>query len=143
MLRSLQASDVEAIRTINQVSLGYSFSAEDTARQLEKLGQDAHHYLLGFEDKESQQLVGYVHAEVYESLYSYAGFNVLGLAVLPDSQGRGIGQSLMKALEKEAQKRGYGFIRLNSASHRTEAHAFYERIGYDGDKLQKRFIKHL
>ena len=141
MLRDLKTTDVDAIYDINKKALGYDFSPEETASQLAKLSQDSHHYLLGFEDSSSHDLLGYIHAEVYESLYSKPGFNILALAVLPQTQGKGIGKILLKGLEQEAEKRGYNFIRLNSADHRTGAHAFYERVGYTCDKMQKRFIK--
>ncbi|KXT78810.1 GNAT family N-acetyltransferase [Streptococcus sp. DD13] len=141
MLRDLQETDVNAIGEINQEALGYSFSPEDTASQLARLSQDPHHFLLGFEDAGSHDLLGYVHAEVYESLYSKAGFNILALAVSPQAQGQGIGKSLLQGLEEEAKERGDAFIRLNSADHRLGAHAFYEKVGYTCDKVQKRFIR--
>ena len=141
MLRDLKTTDVAAICEINKEALGYSFSLEETSSQLAKLSQDPHHFLLGFEEPTNHDLLGYVHAEVYESLYSKPGFNILALAVLPQTQGEGIGKTLLEGLEQEAEKRGYNFIRLNSADHRTGAHAFYERVGYTCDKTQKRFIK--
>ncbi len=141
MLRDLKITDVAAICEINKEALGYAFSPEETASQLAKLSQDSHHYLLGFEDSTSHDLLGYVHAEVYESLYSKPGFNILALAVLPQTQGQGIGKTLLQGLEQEAKKRGYNFIRLNSADHRLGAHAFYEKVGYTCDKVQKRFIR--
>ena len=141
MLRDLKTTDVAAICEINKEALGYSFSLEETASQLAKLSQDSHHYLLGFEDSTSHDLLGYVHAEVYESLYSKPGFNILALAVLPQMQGKGTGKALLEGLEQEAKKRGYNFIRLNSADHRLGAHAFYEKVGYTCDKTQKRFIR--
>ena len=141
MLRDLKTTDVAAICEINKEALGYSFSLEETASQLDKLSQASHHFLLGFEDSTSHDLLGYVHAEVYESLYSKPGFNILALAVLPQTQGQGIGKTLLQGLEQEAKKRGYNFIRLNSADHRLGAHAFYEKVGYTCDKTQKRFIR--
>ena len=141
MLRALKATDVASIYEINKDALGCDFSLEETASQLAKLSQDPHHFLLGFEEPSSHDLLGYVHAEVYESLYSKPGFNILALAVVPQMQGKGIGKVLLHGLEQEAEKRGYKFIRLNSADHRLSAHAFYERVGYTCDKVQKRFIK--
>ena len=141
MLRDLKATDVEAICVINKEALGYTFSPEETSSQLARLSKDSHHFLLGYEDDASHELFGYVHAEVYESLYSKAGFNILALAVLPQTQGQGIGKTLLQGLEHEAKKRGYNFIRLNSADHRLGAHAFYEKVGYTCDKTQKRFIR--
>ena len=141
MLRALKATDVASIHEINKEALGYDFSPEETASQLTKLSQDSHHFLLGYEEPSSHDLLGYVHAEVYESLYSKPGFNILALAVLPQTQGQGIGKTLLQGLEHEAKKRGYNFIRLNSADHRLGAHAFYEKVGYTCDKVQKRFIR--
>jgi len=141
MLRDLKTTDVAAICEINKEALGYSFSLEETSSQLAKLSQDPHHFLLGFEDSTSHDLLGYVHAEVYESLYSKPGLNILALAVLPQTQGQGIGKTLLQGLEHEAKKRGYNFIRLNSADHRLGAHAFYEKVGYTCDKTQRRFIR--
>lgn len=141
MLRALKPTDVASIYEINKEALGYDFSPEETASQLAKLSQDSHHFLLGFEDSTNHDLLGYVHAEVYESLYSNAGFNILALAVSPQMQGQGIGKALLEGLEQEAAKRCYKFIRLNSGDHRLGAHAFYEKVGYTCDKMQKRFIK--
>ena len=141
MLRDLKVTDVASICEINKEALGYTFSPEETASQLARLSQDSHHFLLGYEDDVSHELLGYVHAEVYESLYSKAGFNILALAVSPQAQGQGIGKALLQGLEQEAKRRGYGFIRLNSADYRLGAHAFYEKVGYTCDKVQKRFIR--
>ena len=141
MLRDLIASDVEAICEINKEALGYAFSSEETASQLARLSKDPHHFLLGYEDDASHELLGYDHAEVYECLYSNVGFNILALAVLPQRQGMGIGKILLEGLEQEAKRRGYEFIRLNSADHRLGSHSSYEKVGYTCDKMQKRYIK--
>ncbi|MDY4761009.1 GNAT family N-acetyltransferase [Streptococcus thoraltensis] len=143
MLRSLTMADMPAIREINAISLGYPVTLELTQRQFKKMSKSPEHLLIGFEDDLSHQIVGYIHAEVYESLYSESGLNILALSVLPDCQGQGIGKALILALEKQAKEQGFSFIRLNSASHREEAHAFYRKMNYNGDKTQLRFIKEL
>ena len=144
MIRNIKIEDAEAVQRICEVSLGYSVSIEKVMRQIQKLSVDVnHHYIYVYEDEELQTVVGFVHAEVYESLYSYAGLNILGLAVLPEFQGKGIGKELMKHLELKAKDDSVSFVRLNSADYRVEAHKFYENIGYVCDKTQKRFIKRL
>ncbi|EPI61149.1 hypothetical protein HMPREF1579_00196 [Gardnerella vaginalis JCP8066] len=50
-------------------------------------------------------------------------------------------KKLMNHLEMDSRQKLIKFIRLNSAEARTEAHKFYENIGYVCDKTQKRFIK--
>ena len=144
MIRNIKIEDAEAIQRICNISLGYSVSVEIVMRQIQKLSEDVnHHYIYVYEDEELQTVVGFVHAEVYESVYSYDGLNILGLAVLPEFQGKGIGRELMHHLELKAKDDSVLFIRLNSADYRVEAHKFYENIGYVCDKTQKRFIKRL
>ena len=144
MIRNIKIEDAEAIQRICNISLGYSVSIETVMKQIQKLSEDVnHHYIYVYEDEELQKVVGFMHAEVYESLYSYAGLNILGLAVLPEFQGKGIGKELMNHLELKAKDDSVTFIRLNSADYRVEAHKFYESIGYVCDKTQKRFIKKL
>ena len=144
MIRNIKIEDAEAIQRICNISLGYAVSIETVMKQIQKLSEDVnHHYIYVYEDEELQKVVGFVHAEVYESLYSYAGLNILGLAVLPEFQGKGIGKELMNHLELKAKDDSVTFIRLNSADYRVEAHKFYESIGYVCDKTQKRFIKKL
>ena len=144
MIRNIKIEDAEAIQRICNISLGYAVSIETVMKQIQKLSEDVnHHYIYVYEDEELQKVVGFMHAEVYESLYSYAGLNILGLAVLPEFQGKGIGKELMNHLELKAKDDSVTFIRLNSADYRVEAHKFYESIGYVCDKTQKRFIKKL
>ena len=144
MIRNIKLEDAEAIQRICNISLGYSVSIETVMRQIQKLSEDVnHHYVYVYEDEKLQKVVGFVHAEVYESLYSYSGLNILGLAVLPEFQGKGIGKELMYYLEVNAKNDSVLFVRLNSADYRVEAHKFYESIGYVCDKTQKRFIKRL
>lgn len=141
MLRAIREADVARLCELNELALGYHFPLEKTREQVVKLTTAVDHVFIAYADERTDDLIGYVHAQTYESLYSDRGLNVLALAVHPDHQGRGIGGELMVALEEIARMQGYQFIRLNSGSHRVKAHAFYRKLGYDGDKTQQRFIK--
>ena len=142
MIRNVQVKDALQIRDLCHQALGYDSTLEKVAAQIEKFNQpDSGHVCFVYEEVQTGDLLGYVEAEVYESLYSDLGLNILGLAVFPFAQGRGIGRQLMERMEDFAKSHQYAFIRLNSASHRKEAHVFYEHIGYEGNKTQKRFLK--
>ena len=142
MIRTVQVKDAGQIRDLCHQALGYNSTLETVATQIEKFNlPDSDHFCFVCEEDQTGHILGYVEAEVYESLYSDAGLNILGLAVFPSAQGRGIGRQLMERVEDLAKSKHYAFIRLNSASHRKEAHLFYERIGYEGNKTQKRFLK--
>ena len=142
MIRNVQVKDALQIRDLCHQALGYDSTLEKVAAQIEKFNQpDSGHVCFVYEEVQTGDLLGYVEAEVYVSLYSDLGLNILGLAVFPFAQGRGIGRQLMGRMEDFAKSHQYAFIRLNSASHRKEAHVFYEHIGYEGNKTQKRFLK--
>ena len=142
MIREIDISDAEEIQKICKIALGYDVDISTVKNQINKLScANKHHIIAVYEDDNIQKAIGFVHAQVYESVYSDTGLNILGLAVDPKFQGNGVGKKLMYYIEKYALDNNMAFIRLNSANYRLEAHKFYENIGYTSDKLQKRFIK--
>ena len=142
MFREINTADAPEVAEICKSALGYDINVESVKRQIAKLTNDKkQHIIIGYEDENTSKIIGFVHAQMYESFYSDLGLNILGLAVNLDFQGRGIGKKLMKSLEQYAVENSISFIRLNSALKREEAHKFYEHIGYTCDKVQKRFIK--
>ena len=142
MIRTVHIKDADQIRDLCHQALGYDSTLEKVTAQIDKFNQpDSGHFCFVYEEDQTGNILGYVEAEVYESIYSDPGLNVLGLAVFPSAQGRGIGRQLMERVEALARTHNYSFIRLSSASHRKDAHVFYEHIGYEGNKTQKRFLK--
>ena len=143
MIREINISDAEEIQKICKTALGYDVDINTVSNQIKKLScGNINHIIAVYEDENTKKVIGFVHAQVYESVYSDTGLNILGLAVDPDFRGNGVGKKLIGYIEKYAMDNGISFIRLNSANHRVEAHKFYENIGYTSDKLQKRFIKY-
>lgn len=144
MLRNITIFDAQEIQRISNVELGYDVDLDIVKKQIEKLTNDTkHNIIIGFENEQTRKIIGFVHAELYESLYMDTGLNILGLAVDSNFQGQGIGKKLMSSIEDYALKNNIIFIRLNSNVRRVEAHKFYESIGYICDKTQKRLIKKL
>lgn len=144
MLRNITILDAKEIQKISNYELGYDVDLDIVKKQIEKLTNDnKHNIIIGFENEQTRKIVGFVHAELYESLYMDTGLNILGLAVDSNFQGQGIGKKLMSAIEDYALKNNISFIRLNSNVRRVEAHKFYGSIGYICDKTQKRLIKKL
>ena len=66
---------------------------------------------------------------------------VTALVVDPDARGHGIGRALMDEAERWAAARGCVLMEVTSNRRRTEAHAFYERLGYVATSF--RFAKDL
>lgn len=144
MLRNITILDAKEIQRISNFELGYDVDLDIVRKQIEKLTNDnKHNVIIGFENEQTRKIIGFVHAELYESLFMETGLNILGLAVDSNFQGQGIGKRLMNAIKDYALKNNISYIRLNSNVRRTEAHKFYESIGYVCDKTQKRLIKKL
>ena len=126
MIRTVQIKDAGQIRDLCHQALGYDSTLEKVTAQIDKLKQtDSDHFCFVYEEDQTGNILGYVEAEAYESIYSDPGLNVLGLAVFPSAQGRGIGRQLMERVETLARTHNYSFNRLSSASHRKESHVFY------------------
>ena len=124
-------------------ALGYTCAQSVVERRIEEL-QDARGCIsLVGKDDASGEVCGFIHALRYDTLHSEGGWDVVSLAVVPSWQGRGVGRQLLEALEAEVRTRGGTYVRLNSRVERTDAHGFYEHVGYTCDKLQKRFIRRL
>lgn len=88
-------------------------------------------------------VVGWVHTMVWEYLEAEAFVVIGGLVVDESRRKAGIGRALMEAAEEWARARGHSVVRLWSSLARTEAHRFYERIGYTNIKTQYSFVKAL
>ena len=141
MIRSIQQNDAEMIKRICESELGHRTTAALLKQRIGELSRNDHYYIMVFEDEHTHHALGFIQAEKYNLLYGENGWNIIALAVSSEAQGRGIGKQLLVSLEHHAKELGDTFIRLNSNIARTEAHAFYQRLGYCCDKTQKRFIK--
>jgi len=57
-------------------------------------------------------------------------------------RGRGIGRALMQALEQAARAAHCTKLMLLSTARRVDAHRFFGRLGYDGER-KRGFVKYL
>lgn len=74
--------------------------------------------------------VGFVHFGVRHDRkkpYAY----VWDLMVDPTHRGKGLGETIMIAMEAEVKKLGLGSISLNVFGHNAPAISLYKKIGYD------------
>ena len=61
---------------------------------------------------------------------------VTSLVIDERARGQGIGRALMQEAERWATERGCVLLEVTSNRRRTEAHAFYERLGYEGTSFR-------
>lgn len=78
-----------------------------------------------------------------DAMYGDQPFGVVeNVIVAASARGRGAGRSLMAELERAARDARCTKLMLLSSSARGEAHAFFGRVGYDGDR-KRGFVKYL
>lgn len=140
VIREAVMQDADGIAEICTNSLGYPCRSELVAKRLRDLDTEKQKVFVAVEDN---SVAGFVHAELFQALYYEDLLNILGLAVRKSSRRKGCGTRLMEAAELWATEMNCTAVRLNSSSCRTEAHRFYEKLGYKNTKSQKRFIKAL
>jgi N-acetylglutamate synthase-like GNAT family acetyltransferase len=78
-----------------------------------------------------------------DSMYGFQPFGVIeNIIVLPALRGQGIGAALVNGLEQVARGAGCTKLMLLSSRSRVEAHSFFVRLGFDGER-KRGFVKYL
>lgn len=69
---------------------------------------------------------------------------IVALVVAETTRGRGVGRALMSAAERFARQNGCKAVELTSRNTRTDAHAFYHRLGFTDQNVRStRFYREL
>ena len=137
LIREAVEEDAEPLAKL-ATELGYKTTKDDVAKRFSKLKiKEGHHIYVAVEKK----VVGFISFEHYETIYCDSGINITGFVVEEEQRNKGIGRTLMEAVEKYAITNKFAFIRASSGSKRIEAHEAYRRLGFDSEKEQKRFLK--
>ncbi len=110
-------------------ALGYPSNAGDMRERLAGLLADPVYVTLVAENGgEIAGVAGACMARFYEKNGVYA--RLVALVVSEESHGRGVGASLVRAVERWANGKGAVEIFLNSGVQREGARRFYEKLGY-------------
>jgi ribosomal protein S18 acetylase RimI-like enzyme len=118
--------------------LGYSAEARDVWARVEKL-PDTYRTLVAVLEGQVVGFIGLLTLPVYEHPRPIGW--ILALSVSSTKRRIGIGRALIAAAEKHYRALSINDVRLSSGLQRTEAHDFYDRLGFD--KVGYRFKKNL
>ena len=140
-VRQMRPEDAGAVAKL-VTQLGYP-STEDEIRRRFDLIKDRWDARLFVAQHAGTAIVGWVHVQALYLLESDARAEIFGLVVAETARGTGVGRRLMEAAEEWALLRGLSVMGLRSNYLRTEAHAFYEHLGYKVIKTQNAFRKSL
>ncbi len=103
-------------------------------------------YNVVFLAEENGQAVGYVLCKMMErpeTVFTFATRYVLvdQISVRPAAQGQGVGKALMERVVALGRELNIPRIQLDSWGFNIEAHAFFEKVGFE--KFNHRFWKNL
>jgi N-acetylglutamate synthase-like GNAT family acetyltransferase len=138
-IRSAQIADVESLGDLIG-QLGYPEAGEELPSRLETLLADPHADLLVAAD--AGTLLGLVAILFVPVAHDTAPWcRITALVVDAEHRERGVGQALAAAAEEAARQAGCSRIEATSALHRTDAHHFYERLGFNRESAH--YLKRL
>ncbi|WP_417203312.1 GNAT family N-acetyltransferase [Acetoanaerobium sticklandii] len=127
-------SDFEHITLLNRTEMGLETPLSQTKMALGKILSDPKHKL--FVATIDEDIVGYVHANDYDSLLEPPMKNIVALAVSSKFQHTGVAKQLIHAVELWAMDTSAAGVRLISGETKVDSRSFYHSCGYSGDRHQ-------
>jgi GNAT superfamily N-acetyltransferase len=140
-IRHARADDVGDMARLFAV-LGYSIQPEVVAERFANFEKRGEQTLVACSSGNPTSLLGLATLHATPVLHRAGAVGrVTALVVDPAVRGRGVGRALMTAAECWASELGCVLLEVTSNVRRHDAHAFYERIGYE--RTSYRFAKSL
>jgi predicted N-acetyltransferase YhbS len=137
-VRPMQRADAAAVAALS-AQLGYPATESEIGRRLDAIVR--HEDACALVAEADGLVIGWIHAYRVHLIESDDHVEIGGLVVEETSRRRGAGRALLAAAEAWSRLSGCPAIRLRSQLFRADAHAFYERLGYEYVKTQKTFRK--
>ncbi len=128
MIRAAGPNDSEALaRLIGQ--LGYDASAGEVAERLAAVHAESRVVLVA---EQAGAVIGCLSTSVMRVLHRPAPVGRISMMVVDAAhRSRGVGAELVRAAEAALAAQGCYMVEVTSHLRRTDAHRFYERLGYE------------
>ncbi|MEP6763082.1 MAG: GNAT family N-acetyltransferase [Gemmatimonadaceae bacterium] len=115
--------------------LGYPSNAAEIAQRLLPLVDHTHAVI--FVAEIDEKVVGVITAHTFPSLHATEPSAWITTLVVDEAcRGRHVGRELVSRVEQWVTERGAKRISVTSATRRSDAHAFYGKVGYAGSGLR-------
>lgn len=138
VVREATADDAAAVASL-LAELGYPWTPEVVAERLAALNAVGNTALVA---QRGDDVVGVLTLSVMLVLHRPRPVGRISAFVVNERcRGQGIGRTMVAAAERHLAGRGCGLVEVTSNRRREEAHAFYERLGYE--RTSYRFAKPL
>ena len=138
-IRAAEAADAEALADL-MTQLGYETRASEMQMRMEAIRANKNYAtFVAISKGKVCGMIGTFTCYTYE--HNSPSARILALVVAKEMRGRGVGQALIAAAEKDLAQRNIRRVAVNARFERKEAHEFYEKLGYTKNGF--RLIKEL
>jgi len=133
----MTAKDAGAVNLLSK-QLGYPLSVEQTLRNINAVSKSKDHtaFVAEYENK----IVGWIGASQVIMIEVMPHCEINGLVIGEYHRGMGVGKLLIDKIKLWAKEKGNNKIGLHCNIKRTEAHLFYEHLGFTEIKQQKNYV---
>ena len=137
IVREMNVEDAEAVNALSK-QLGYPLSIGQTLQNIKAILQSKDHIacVAEYENK----IVGWIGAAQAIMIEVMPHSEINGLVIDEFHRGMGIGKLLIDRVKQWAKEKGNDKIGLHCNVKRTEAHLFYQHLGFTELKQQKNFV---
>ena len=136
-VRRAETADAAALADL-MTQLGYPTRASEMEMRMETISADKNYAtFVAVSEGKVCGMIGTVARYSYE--HNNQGAKIMALVVSDQMRGRGVGRALIAAAENDLAQRNIRRLAVNTHFRRTEAHEFYEKLGYtkNGFRLVK------
>jgi len=137
IIREMTANDATAVNALSK-QLGYPLSIGQTLQNINMILQSKDH--TAFVAEYENEIVGWIGAAQAIMIEVMPHCEINGLVIDENHRGMGIGKLLINNVKQWAKEKGNNKIGLHCNVKRTEAHLFYQHLGFTELKQQKNFV---
>ena len=136
-IREMNANDAMGVNALSK-QLGYPLSIEQTLQNIYAVLESKDH--TAFVAEYESKIVGWIGASQAIMIEVMPHCEINGLVIDQDHRGMGIGKLLIDKVKQWAREKNNSKIGLRCNVKRTEAHLFYQHLGFTEIKQQKNFV---
>ena len=138
--REMAVKDAEAVNALSR-QLGYPLTLTQTLQNIVSVFQSDDH--TAFVAEYRNKVIGWIGAAQALMIEVMPHCEINGLVIDEHHRGMGVGKLLIDTVKKWAKEKGNDRIGLHCNVKRTDAHLFYQHLGFKELKQQKNFVMDL